>query len=153
MVLSDHDNVTFIACDGISYECDEAVIAGMGGILISSILERASALPQTVVVCPHRDPDIVRRTLNRLRYSIDGDIIVEERGKLYFVMRAWLAEKAQELSELQYLFGVHYAENCDLLKEYLQRLYNVCMLAPQKNEQKINMVRLAMRAQGMTPDR
>lgn len=151
--LSAYNNVTFAVCDGIKYECDEAVIAGMGGHLISSILENAIYLPKTVVLCPHRDADIVRRTLIRLRYSIDGDIITEERGKLYFVIRAERCETARSLDELQYMFGVDCRRENALLKTYLQKLYNVCMLAPDKNADKLKSVLAAMTAQGMrAPD-
>lgn len=147
--LSAYKNVTFRVCDGIDYECDEAVVAGMGGLLISSILEKAKSLPKTVVLCPHRDADIVRRTLIRLRYSIDSDIITEERDKLYFVIRAERRDDVQSLDELQYLFGIDYKRENALLKAYLQKLYNVCMLAPDKNAGKLADVRAAMTAQGM----
>ncbi len=147
--LAAYKNVTFMVCDGIEYECDEAIIAGMGGLLISAILEKAAVLPQTLVLCPHRDADIVRRTLIRLRYSIDGDIIAEERGKIYFIIRARRDGGAQALDELQYLFGVNYRCENDLLKAYLQKLYDICMLAPDKNADRLASVLAAMTAQGM----
>ena len=122
--LAAYKNVTFTVCDGIEYECDEAIIAGMGGLLISAILEKAAVL-------------------------IDGDIIAEERGKIYFIIRARRDGGAQALDELQYLFGVNYRCENDLLKAYLQKLYDICMLAPDKNADRLASVLAAMTAQGM----
>lgn len=149
--IGEAGNVSYKVCDGIDYECDEAVIAGMGGMLIVDIIKNAAAralLPRTLIICAHRDTDAVRRTLNALGYRIDADLLAEERGKLYFVLRAVPGE--QTLGELQYLYGVHYAEDCELLKTYLKRSYNVLMLAPEQNSVKLEALTTAMRAQGMT---
>ena len=147
--LARYDNVEFALCDGIKYECDEAVIAGMGGLLISEILKSAIVLPKTLVICPHRNPEAVRRTLISLGYRIDRDGVCRERDKLYFVMRAKLDGETVELDELQYLFGVYYAEDCDALDEYLLKLYNTYMRAPERNAEILNAVRAAMSVRGM----
>ena len=146
--LSGLDNVRFICCDGIDYECDEAVIAGMGGVNISEILARADKLPQDLVLCPHRDAEALRRKLVELGYFIDSDLAVEERGRVYFVMRASRGFR-KELSELQYRFGVNYDEKCEALQHCLIKLYNIYKKAPEKNADKLRYVCEALRAQGL----
>lgn len=151
--LRGYDNIEFRCCDGLEYYCDEAIIAGMGGLLIGKILTRAEDLPHTVIVCPHRDCADLRRTLVALGYTIDKDLMCKERGKLYSVMRAEkCAETTQRLGELQMLFGVYYDEKCDLLREYLVKLYNTYMRAPSRNYEKLQPVITAMRIQGVEPD-
>ena len=142
--LAKYDNVEYRLCDGIRFECDEAVIAGMGGLLITEILKNATTLPKTLVLCPHRNPDAVRRMLISLGYGIDRDGVCKERDKLYFVMRAKLGGEKMVLDELQYLFGVYYAEDCDALDEYLIKLYNTYMRAPERNAESLSAVRAAM---------
>lgn len=142
--LGSFENVEYKCCDGIAFECDEAIIAGMGGLLMSEILTKASMLPKTLVLCPHRNPDSVRRTLTRLGYGIERDGICKERNKFYFVMRAKLGGNVQALDEEQYRFGVYYAEDCEALDEYLSNLYNTYMRAPTRNGEELDAVRTAV---------
>lgn len=145
--LSNCKNVMFVCCDGIRYVCDEAVIAGMGGLLISEILNSAEKLPQTLVLCPHRDEDCVRKTLLSLDYGIDRDVPVEERGKFYSVIRAVLGGGLTELNELQLLFGIDCYKPNAALKTKLEALYNSYMRAPQHNEARIEKVTTALQFQ------
>lgn len=144
-------NIEFVLADGLSYECDEAVIAGMGGLLICKILTQAEKKPSTLVLCPHRDADSVRRTVCEMGYTIDRDFTVKERGKYYSVMRAKLGVTRQSLNELQTLFGVYYDVKSVELGEYLLKLYNTYMRAPMRNDKKLTQVKAAMAAQGIEP--
>ena len=141
------DNVEFVCCDGLKYECDEAVIAGMGGLTICSILRDAIALPRTVIVSPHRDEDTVRSTLLQLGYGIDKDVQIEERGKYYSVIRGKLGVGARELDELQLCFGLECRSRNAALKKRLLSLYSAYMHAPLKNAQKLRLITEAMRFQ------
>lgn len=143
--LAHYDNVSFAVCDGIAYDCDEAVIAGMGGTLIRDIIVKAKRKPRVLVLCPHRNPELVRRALTEHGYSIKQDVLCKDRGKFYFVIRAETQIRAAtELSELQYLFGVYYYEKCELLEEYLRLQYNTYMRAPERNAEKLALVERAM---------
>lgn len=148
--LGNADNVTFVCCDGIKYDCDEAVIAGMGGLLIMQILESATCLPETLVLCPHRDCYAVRSKLTELGYTIDVDTDICDRGKFYSVMRAVRGTQKQALSELQLLFGVNVAKDSAVLKARLKKLYYTYMQAPESNALKISQVKAAAALQGMT---
>lgn len=69
-------------------EADAAVIAGMGGELIVSILEadRDNA-PDTLVLSCHTSADVLRGWLAENGYRFDDEMLVEEKGHFYPVMR------------------------------------------------------------------
>ncbi|MCH5161100.1 MAG: SAM-dependent methyltransferase [Clostridiales bacterium] len=140
-------NVRFVLCDGICYDCDEAVIAGMGGVLIAEILKKAKPLPNTLVLCPHRNSEEVRTALTELGYCIERDMIVKERGKFYFVLRASKGAEHTPLTELQILFGKHYDEKNAILQEYLTKQYNTYAVAPEQNKLKLDAIKAAIAAQ------
>lgn len=149
--LAGYDNVLFVCCDGIKYDCDEAVIAGMGGMLISEILNNAKSRPQTVIACPHRNEDSVRRTLSDLGYGIDRDIPVTDRGKYYSVIRAVSDGGMRSLDELQITFGICCDVPNEALKVRLNRLYAAYMRAPHRHEYELEQVLRVMRLQGIEP--
>ncbi len=67
------------------------IITGMGGKLIAGILREADGLPalfSELVLSPHRDADSVRRELRRLGFGIADEVMVEEDGKFYPVIKA-----------------------------------------------------------------
>ncbi|MCH5153996.1 MAG: SAM-dependent methyltransferase [Clostridiales bacterium] len=149
--LSHASNVTFICCDGLGYECDEAIISGMGGILIARLLREAKSLPKTLIVSPHRDEGLVRTTLIELGYGIDRDIPIYDKNKYYSVIRADKESGVKELSHLQTLFGVDCDKPSDALARRLNQLYATYSLAPDANSQRLSDVTAAMRLQNITP--
>ncbi|MCH5155313.1 MAG: SAM-dependent methyltransferase [Clostridiales bacterium] len=140
-------NVSFICCDGLKYTCDEAIISGMGGILISRILREAECLPKTLIVSPHRDEGLVRTTLIELGYGIDADIPVFDRSKYYSVIRADKDCGIRQLSHLQTLFGVDCATPNDVLKKRLFQLLDTYSVAPQQNGQILSDIKAVMQLQ------
>lgn len=147
--LSGLAKVRCVCCDGLAYECDEAIIAGMGGLAIKDILLSAAALPQTLILCPHRDCYLLRVTLCDLGYCIDTDECVRDRGKLYSVIRARKSREKQTLSELELMFGAFVATKSEALTEYLIKLYNTYNAAPTANASKIDAVTAALQLQGV----
>ncbi len=145
--LGGRANIEFRLCGGIDYDCDEAVVAGMGGILIADIIRKAKSLPNTLVLSPHRNAEEVRKTLIELGYSIERDMIIKERGKFYFVLRAVKGEAAAKLDELQILFGTHFAEKNAVMQEYLTKQYNTYAVAPEQNKSKLDALAAAIAAQ------
>lgn len=144
-LLGSRDNISFVVCDGIGFACDEAVIAGMGGYTIADIISAATVLPQTLVLCPHRDAYVVRKKLCDCGYSIDRDFICSERGKYYSVMRARRGG-AKELSELQLRFGAHYVTDSSMLDEQLRKLRVAYLRAPAHNQAEIQAIEAALDA-------
>ena len=71
-------------------ETDAAVIAGMGGSLIISILEggREVITPgYELILSPQSDQSMVRAYLRNNKYIIKQEIMIEDQKKLYNIMR------------------------------------------------------------------
>ena len=69
-------------------EADAAVIAGMGGELIVSILEAdRDKAPDTLVLSCHTSADVLRSWLVENGYCFEDEALVEEKGHFYPIMR------------------------------------------------------------------
>lgn len=95
----------FDAFSGAELEC--AVIAGMGGCLIASIIEKARREEKlghcVLIVQPQSDLPHVRRTLHRCGFRITAETMCLDRGKYYTAMRAVCGKEQYEPDE--YCFG------------------------------------------------
>ena len=97
-------SVKYLCQDGLKQlVVDTAVIAGMGGLEIISILKEAETLPQKLVLQPMRNQRDVRRYLAE-RYEIVSDVKFFD-GKFYDLIYAELSDKCEALDELQLEFG------------------------------------------------
>ena len=103
-------------------EADTAVIAGMGGDLMTKILDKGrSKLPDELVLQPQSEWYKVRRFLVDACYEIIQEKMVLEDGKYYVAIKAQKGEKKVPLTELEQLYGPVLLRRKDpLLKEYLQ---------------------------------
>lgn len=87
--------ITLRRCDGFSAiepeEFDTAVIAGMGGEVISGILERdikkLSHKNKTLLLCPTTSPEFLRKFLSNNGFTVTEEYPVFENRKLYSVMK------------------------------------------------------------------
>lgn len=80
--------VTSVVSDGlkdISADCDEVLIAGMGGEEICNIISSAPFLPERLVLQPMKNADKVRKRLLLDGYRIVRDYIFED-GKFYVLL-------------------------------------------------------------------
>lgn len=116
-------NVKLSLSDGIEKiddKVDTIVIAGMGGILISKILEshkeKLDNIKQ-IVVDAHRDNKLVRRTITSLGFYIEKEKIVLENDVYYFVISFLKGHK--EYSDIEYEWG--YKINEDPLFENFKK--------------------------------
>jgi len=91
-------------------ECDSAVISGMGGMLITHIIERgidvASALKQ-LILSPQSDHAQVRRSLHKLGFEIYAEDMVRDGDKFYpvIVTRPCSLKLAESYTDFEYEFG------------------------------------------------
>ena len=142
------DSIEAILSDGLlgleNHKVDSVIIAGMGGLLITKILNEApnkDAISE-FVISPHRDIDTVRKTIIGFDFLIADEKIVKDAGKYYFIIKAVntkLYESGQlkgnhikdyemyigeTYSDFDYYFGKRLFEKKDkLFLEYLN--YNV----------------------------
>ena len=65
-----------------------AVIAGMGGNLITGILSRAGQCVPSLVLVPHKNADMVRKYLYLAHYRIVYDAVVPDGRFWYHVLKA-----------------------------------------------------------------
>ena len=88
-------------CDGLSginpNETDTIIIAGMGGEVISGLIERgknvAARESVTLILQPTTSPEFLRRFLYSNGYEILAEIPVFENGKVYSVMKVQFIQK------------------------------------------------------------
>ncbi len=66
--------------------CDLALVAGMGGEEIISIISNAKNLPQSIVLQPMKNADKVRVQAVELGYKIQKDFTFKSSGKFYDIM-------------------------------------------------------------------
>ena len=96
--------VTFHCQDGLgALNVDCAIIAGMGGLEIISILQHAQYLPQKLVLQPMRNQRDVRLFLTQ-KYEIATDVKFFD-GKFYDVMVAYKSDTPSTLTEQELDFG------------------------------------------------
>ncbi|MBW7473689.1 class I SAM-dependent methyltransferase [Paenibacillus oenotherae] len=108
--------------DGMSVlqagEADTVTIAGMGGSLMSMILETGwlegkLAGVQELVLQPNVGEDIVRRWLVERGYALQHETIMEEDGRIYEVLHAAVLAEADAHNESLYdpsFLPLHFTE-------------------------------------------
>ena len=88
------DRVEFRVADGLhalkGKKAACAAICGMGGALISRIIENGKEYLQgaALVICSHTDIPLVRKTLQAIAYHVAAERVVRAKGRFYIVMRA-----------------------------------------------------------------
>ena len=113
--------VSYLCQDGLKrLAVDVAVIAGMGGLEIISILERAETLPQKLVLQPMRNQRDVRQYLtNNYEIVEDGKFF---DGKFYDLIYAERSDTPSKLNELELEFGKsNLANPTQDFKNFLQK--------------------------------
>lgn len=106
-----------------AYETEAAVIAGMGGRLITRILEdsidKFKAM-KSFVLSPHSDIPYVREYLYEQGFVIDDEDMVFDEGKYYVIMRCHYLGESGILSNIEKEYGpVLLAKKHNVLREYL----------------------------------
>ena len=91
-------------------EIDVAIIAGMGGNLIASILEDADSLIRQknirLILQPMQNPEVLRKYLLNHNYYIKSENLVQDDRFIYQIIEALPGgENAQVNNELELAFG------------------------------------------------
>lgn len=104
--------------DGLSAllekEADTAVLAGMGGLLIAELLEKAPVTLQTYILQPMTAVAELRQYLAENGYVITDEVLAQEGEKLYTVMTVQRGQQ-KPLDPVYYLVGQKLLEKRDPL--------------------------------------
>lgn len=95
---------------------DVVTICGMGGDLISKILEKGRLKDKLVgverlILQPNNGEKKLREWLIAHQYKIIDETILEENGKIYEIIVAENAETPENYSDLEYTFGRFLLQN------------------------------------------
>ena len=121
---------------------DEALIAGMGGELIISILKSADALPNILALQPMKNTDKVRSFLIKSGYKLIKDYLFKAEGKFYDFILAVKGEEEKPYTEKEIRFGRgNLSGKCEDFKEYIllkrRSLENALKAAGEENASEI----------------
>ena len=95
-------------------EADTVIIAGMGGELITDILEKGRRFFESkrkFILSPHTKIDEVRKFLLSNGFEITKEDMCIDEGKFYTVMEAKYTENKEMYSEAEFLYGKYLIEN------------------------------------------
>ena len=122
-----------------SSEVDTVVIAGMGGEVISGILERSHFIKDntySLILQPMTAADYLRKFLTQNGFEIKREIAVEENSKLYTVILAQFCGEIKVYPDVFYIHGkLNPQKPTDLL--YLkkqQRILEKCIADLKGND-------------------
>ena len=102
--------------DSISEDLDTAIIAGLGGYEIKSILTKKIPNITRLVLCPHQNAGVLRKALNTLGYGAIKDYVVKEGKKYYQII---VAEK----NDIRFLDSeLRFGKNIPPSSEYREML-------------------------------
>lgn len=132
-------------------QIDTVVIAGMGGKLMTDILDRAwskDAQFKTLVLEPNIGEAGVRNWLMMHNYKIISEKLIAEAGHTYELIKASLTEEKHEMTEKEIFFGPFIVQEKNLVfyqkwegqLAYYQRLLVNLNKARKKDEDRINEV-------------
>lgn len=117
-------------------DCDLALIAGMGGEEIISILNKAKKLPEKLALQPMKNAPKVRQYVIEKGYKVLSDRLFKSANKFYDLII--LERGKEEYTEEQLLFGRDNLKGdnpdfIDMLKQKIN-LYNECLAGENLSE-------------------
>ena len=107
-------------------EADSVVMAGMGGMLIESIIKddlKTALSINTWVLEPQSDFDLVRKLIRECGFTIDLEDMVTERDKIYPVIRAVKNADALKSAALNDE-DIRLCKDLDISEEELLKVYD-----------------------------
>lgn len=125
------DGVKLVLCDGLEKltraDADTVIIAGMGGEVISGIIDRAKFLCDntvTLVLQPTTAAKELRQYLAKNGFLVERECAIQEKGKIYSVMLVRFAGKPYGISDVQSLIGILKPEGEDAVR-YIEKQYRI----------------------------
>ena len=107
-------------------EVQEIAVAGMGGLLISSFIERTKWLKNSdihLILQPMTHVEDLRKTLFDNGFVIDNEVVAEDGDKLYIIISAFYYGDATAFTDLDLIVGRLPLNQDELSKKYLAKIY------------------------------
>ena len=107
-------------------EVEEIAVAGMGGLLISSFIERTTWLRNSdihLILQPMTHVEELRKALFDNGFIIDNEVVAEDDDKLYIVLSVYFYGDATAYTDLDLIVGRLSLNQDDLSKKYLSKIY------------------------------
>ena len=107
-------------------EVKEIAIAGMGGLLISSFIERTVWLKNSnihLILQPMTHIEELRKALFDNGFIIDNEVVAEDDDKLYIIVSAYYYGDSTAYTDFNLIVGRLPHNNDDLSKKYLTKIY------------------------------
>ena len=133
-----NDKIETVLSDGLDNispcSADDFIFCGMGGILITQILDRAEWLKNPdkhIILQPMRHIEVVRKYLLDNSFDIIDEVAVEDEGRIYICINAVYTESFEPYS----IYIGKLKVNDRLSAEYLNRQYrrfNTRLMSLQK---------------------
>lgn len=134
------NGVNLILCDGLAgvsrSVADTVIIAGMGGEVISGIIDRAPFVRDNTVeliLQPTTSAKELRNYLAQNGFAVEREQAIRENGKIYSVMLARFLGKPYRISDTQALIGLLSCD-CDDARAYIEKQYKITTKCASKLE-------------------
>ena len=107
-------------------EVEEIAVAGMGGLLISSFIERTKWLRNEnvhLILQPMTHVEELRKTLFDNNFIVDEEVVAKDGDKLYIILSVYYYDGPTSYTDLDLIVGKLPYNNDELSKEYLAKLH------------------------------
>lgn len=125
------DGVRLILCDGLEKvtraDADTIIIAGMGGEVISRIIDRACFLRDktvSLILQPTTAAKELRLYLAENGFAVERETALSENGKIYSVMKARFCGAPYTISDVRAVIGI-LMPDCDEAIQYINKQYKI----------------------------
>lgn len=123
--------VRLILCDGLSgvtrADADTVIIAGMGGEVISGIIDRTPFLRDAtaeLVLQPTTAAKELRVYLARNGFAVEKETAISENGKIYSVMLVRFTGEKYNISDVGSVIGILKPDG-QSSRQYIEKQYNI----------------------------
>ena len=125
------EGVRLVLCDGLAgvtrVDADTIIIAGMGGEVISGIIDRADFVCDNsvkLILQPTTAAKELRQFLAQNGFAIEHEQAISENGKIYSVMVVRFVGKAYEIDDMQAVIGILKPTDDDA-RAYIEKQYRI----------------------------
>lgn len=132
--------IKLFLCDGLESitrdMADTIIIAGMGGEVISGIIERAQFLRDdtvTLIIQPTTSADKLREYLSEIGFVVVTERAVEDNGKIYSVMKCQFAGIPYPIDLTRKAVGL-ITPDYDEGRAYIEKQYNIALKRAEELE-------------------